>query len=450
MTRRAAQIMFTILALSISQIAIAQPDSPPTSAADFGFTPPVLGGTTEIAEPAKVAIDDNIIKAASIQDAANAAAKKTRQEYSQVGAVEIHFPSGIGIVATGAGHYRTMQNPTATSMARRQAYVIAYTEAKKNLVETLDGSSVEAKTELRQQYESISTPVRDMTNLATDTDEAIKQVIEGMIRGFAVYEVVDDVDTHTVYVTLVSTPRTAAGVSRPGPDVMVTADAIAGLNQVIAEVRAGVIPPVGTRIIMNPKTNETIVIGFGSAVIGRDDNQAIQAKKNIVAQKIAALRSKDALISLLGSDRIEHKTAFDESMSDQVKQFEKLQEGDPIAKATGASARQLAKVQQVFEARNRLDEETTSVRRGVLPPGVATRTWFDGKHEWAYSMSVYSPALSERIRQQSSLVEKAAPDRRGDTQEEGGFTDEQTPVVPTPPKIPASGPTGQVTPDEDL
>ena len=59
----------------------------------------------------------------------------------EIGAKIIKTPSGIGFVATGIGAYRTMENPIATRIAKRKAYVIAFTNAKKRLAEILGGSA---------------------------------------------------------------------------------------------------------------------------------------------------------------------------------------------------------------------------------------------------------------------------------------------------------------------
>jgi hypothetical protein len=41
----------------------------------------------------------------------------------------VKFPSGLGFVATGMATYRAMENPVATRIAKRKAYVLAYTQA---------------------------------------------------------------------------------------------------------------------------------------------------------------------------------------------------------------------------------------------------------------------------------------------------------------------------------
>ena len=53
----------------------------------------------------------------------------------------------------------------------------------------------------------------------------------------------------------------------PAPNAIEADSLRDGLNQVIAEVRSGLVPPVGGRIIMMRSTGETAFVGFGSAVV---------------------------------------------------------------------------------------------------------------------------------------------------------------------------------------
>lgn len=56
-------------------------------------------------------------------------------EMAAPGARFIHVASGTGVLATGIATYREMENPVATRMAKRQAYMAAYTESRKNMAE---------------------------------------------------------------------------------------------------------------------------------------------------------------------------------------------------------------------------------------------------------------------------------------------------------------------------
>jgi len=216
------------------------------------FLPPVLGGPTDVKQPDKVVVEKDEVTAATPQDAINAAVqqnvKQLEDDIEEVGARMVSFPSGLGFVATGAAFYRNMPNPTATRIAKRQAYVIAFTKAKKNLAEILGGLSNEGKESVREELVNINLPEQEMTNIRTNSEEALRQTVDMLLRGFVIYEVKDDTANDTVFVSIVTTPKTRGQLSRPAPNVVEAENLRDGLNQVIAEVRAGLVPPVGGRL----------------------------------------------------------------------------------------------------------------------------------------------------------------------------------------------------------
>ena len=241
------------------------------------------------------------MSAATAQDAVNAAVGENvkglkNSDTPEVGAKMVTYPSGLGFVATGIATYRTVENPTLTRIAKRKAYVIAFTKAKKNLAEILGGLDNEGKETVREALVNINLPKEEMTNISTESQESLKQAVEMMLRGFVIYEVKDDTSQNTVFVSIVTTPKTRGQLARPAPNAIEADSLRDGLNQVIAEVRSGLVPPVGGRIIMMRSTGETAFVGFGSAVVRTSANQAVQAKLNLDAQKIAGMRSKDCAL----------------------------------------------------------------------------------------------------------------------------------------------------------
>ena len=368
------------------------------------FLPLVQGGSAELKQPEKVAVRDKVVTAATAQDAINAAVQENKtalkgSDAPEVGATMVKFPSGLGFVASGLATYRTMENPVATRIAKRKAYVIAFTQAKKHLAEILGGLSNEGKETVRQALVNINLPKEEMTNISTRSKEAVKQAVDMMLRGFVIYEVNDDTAAKTVYVSIVVTPRTCGKLARSAPNAIVVDDIRDGLNQVIAEVRAGLVPPVGGRIITMRSTGETAFVGFGSSVVRTSDNAAVQAKLNLDAQKVAAMRSKDALCGLMIGDQASWEGRVRESMKDQVQEFESATADDPLARQQPEAARKLAKARQEFVSRIESTDLYRSLRKGILPPGINTKTWFDEDHAWAYGMSVYVPSATNAAAQ---------------------------------------------------
>ena len=97
-----------------------------------------------------------------------------------------------------------------------------------------------------------------------------------------------------------------------------------------------------------------------------------------------------------------------------------------------------------------------SARSGVLPPGVNTKTWFDGDHAWAYGMSVYVPSMTNvaagaaqdmknaKLLQDIQITGPGVAPPGGTGGTESGFTDETNPNIKRPGTTTKPGPTGKV------
>ncbi|HEY1806377.1 MAG TPA: hypothetical protein VGG45_18040 [Terracidiphilus sp.] len=418
------------------------------------FIPVAQGGAKEVQQPEKVAMKGDTVTAASAQDAVNAAEQKNIDD--GMGARMVQFPSGLGFVATGLATYRMLENPTATRIAKRKAYVIAFAKAKKNLAEILGGLTNEGKETVRESLVNINLPKSEMSNISTQSDEALKQTVDMMLRGFVIYEVKDDTAQRTVYVTIVTTPKTRGKLARPAPNVVESTDLREGLNQVIAEVRGGLVAPVGGRIIVMRTTGETAFVGFGSSVVRASNNNAVQVKLNVEAQKIAAMRAKDALCGLIIGDKASWEGSVVESMKDQVQEFESLDQSDPLAQKDPESVRKLDEARQTFVARLESNDIYQSARSGILPPGVNTKTWFDSDHSWAYGMSVYLPSLTNvaastaREMREANILQPV-DDRKGTAAggSSNGFTDEKGGGVQRPGAGVKPGPSGKIDPERN-
>jgi hypothetical protein len=420
------------------------------------FLPPVLGGPTDVKQPDKVVVEKDEVTAATPQDAINAAVqqnvKQLQDDIEEVGARMVSFPSGLGFVATGAAFYRNMPNPTATRIAKRQAYVIAFTKAKKNLAEILGGLSNEGKESVREELVNINLPEQEMTNIRTNSEEALRQTVDMLLRGFVIYEVKDDTANDTVFVSIVTTPKTRGQLSRPAPNVVEAENLRDGLNQVIAEVRAGLVPPVGGRIITMRATGETAFVGFGSSVVRTSENRAVQARHNLDAQKIAGMRAKDALCGLIIGDKSTWEGSVAESMKDTVQGFESLNRDDPLAAKDPTAVRKLEQARETFVSRIQSTDVYSSARSGILPPGVNSKTWFDEANAWSYGMSVYVPSLTNaaanaaREMRESTILQ---PINDGSGRPAAAPAGDPSRIRRPGEKV-APGPTGKISPDDGL
>lgn len=421
------------------------------------FLPPVQASSPEAQQAAEAikhpdqvkeekGIDgQNAIVAATAQDAINAVVKKFDGE---PGCQQVKFPSGFGWVATGIGTYAPSKNPTATLLAQRQAYQVAYMGAKKNLAEALYGLSTEGKEELKENVEAVI-GTDTLSNLSGTFKENINEQVQGILRGYVVYSVADEQkgNSGNVSVTIVTTPKTMGKGQRINTEAL-SADTVKdGLNAVLADLQNGLTPPVGGRTISVPQTGEIAFIGFGSAIVIPNPNPSAQAKLKANAQKIAQMRAKSALCGIIIGDEIAGASSLDSQMQTMSKEFEEIQKDDPVNQNTNAS--ELAKLdaqRNSFINTTMTHEEITSLRNGVLPPGVSVKTFFNPEKTMAEAVAVYLPSASANAASFGKQMQKAKILKDPNTSQ-GGQTGGNTGGEAA---MPAQGASGQVTKDADL
>lgn len=388
----------------------------------------VKGTVEEIKDP----VTGNIaVQADTAQDAINTIVNRRSP-----GAEMMRFGSGIGWVSTGAGSYEVMENPTATRIAKRNAYVRAFLEAKRHLAEALKGLSVAGKTQILEQMETVSDTQADLTNSASTQDEKQDQSVQMLLRGFVVYSVEDDTANKTVYVSLVTTPKTRGQFNRPASNGLEADSIRAGLDQVLLEIRQGLVPPVGGRIIQVPATGEIAFVGFGSDVVRTSNNPALQLKLRLNAEKIAQMRAADALVGLLIGDDSRWKGKLDESTQQSVAEFENSDTGQD------ASRQRFEQSRKRFQNTQRSSDEFQSLRTGVLPPGVRRKSFSSPDEAEMYAVAVYLPSLTQEAAKTAKEMNEARLIGSPAAAPAGS--------VPRPSQEVAPGPTGQVSDDKDL
>lgn len=440
---------FSIPLLSTLWLLAAPVQAAPPSADDF--LPPVQASTPEqqqqlsqvqgsVQEVKDPATGQTAAEGKTAQDAINFVVNKR-----SAGAEMVKFGSGIGWVATGTGTYEVMENPTATRIAKRNAYVRAFLEAKANLAKSLGSLSSEGRTQLVEQMEQVTDTKADLGNFASTQQEKLEQAVQMLLKGFVTYAVEDDAAKKTVYVSIVTTPKTRGQFNRPSPNGL-EADSIRdGLGQVLLEIQTGLVPPVGGKIIQVPTTGEMAFVGFGSDVIRSSDNATLQQKMRLNAAKVADMRATDALVGLLIGDDTGWKSKLDESTQQAVKDFETSDTGKD------ASRQRFEKTRQSFLNEQVTPEQFQSLRSGVLPPGVTRKTFTSKDDAEIYAVAVYIPSVSRQAAQTAKEMSQAQlidnPDAAGGAATAPAAQEDN---VPRPPKAVAPGPSGQVSRDKDL
>jgi len=421
------------------------------------FLPPVQAkneaektSSLEIKQPEKLKEEVGLsgqkaISASNMQDAVNGASQKI-QLNGGMGAQQIKFPSGFGWVASGVSTYNVMPNSSATLSQQRLAYQKAFISAKKNLTEALNGLSTDAKEYLVSELETIETDKDTASNVKESHSESISEAVNGMIRGYVVYNLEDKQDKDnklgTVTVTIVTTPKTMGQTTQVDHNSLTADNINDGLNHVLSEISTGLISPVGGKTISIPSTGEMAFIGFGSAIVPDNPNAATRAKLALNAQKIAIMRARSSLCGIILGEAISSKSQLDSATLELSNQFEEINKEDPILYLDKDNhlIQKFDEQKNLYVSRTFNKEEISSARKGILPAGVMVKTFMDETNTMAQSVAIYIPSVSGNANQLSNTMKN---NEIVNDKEDGSNNNQIS-------ELPKTGPTGQVTNDEDL
>ncbi|EIC23072.1 hypothetical protein [Thiorhodovibrio frisius] len=387
---------------------------------------------------------EQVVQAETAQDAINYVVNQR-----SVGAEMMRFGSGIGWVATGQGSYEVMENPTATRIAKRNAYVRAFMEAKAKLAEALDGLSSEGQTVILEAMESETNAAADLANFTSTQEEKLEQAVQMLLKGFVVYSVEDNTESKQVFVSIVTTPKTRGQFNRPTGNGLEATSVREGLDQVLTEIKNGLVPPVGGRIISVPATGEMAFVGFGSDVVRTSSNASLQAKQKLNAQKIANMRASDALVGLLIGDDTSWKSKLDDQTQQIIAEFE-----DSEGESGDVTRERFEQARTTFVNTQASSEEFRSLRRGVLPPGVQRKSFASPDEAEVYALAVYIPSITKMAADtakemgDAQLIQPLQTVTGGSGSGETGKT--TNPAAGSPPATILQGPTGQIHNDQDL
>ena len=366
----------------------------------FTYKPVVQGGSSEVKNPEKVKTEDGVVKAASAQDAINAVADNhqkeavNKKENKDGFSTMVVFPNGVGFVASGVSTYQVFKNNTATRISRRNAYVKAFTRAKVELYKILNGLDSKGTTALEEVVKSEVNPEGNKTDIKETLKDEIEQRIEGMLGGFLTHEVNDDEANTCVTVTLVALPKETS-IDRLTANVVEAANMKAGLDMVLEEVKNGLVPPVGGRVISVKNTGEKAFVGFGSAVIIESGVSQVQAKNQLNAQRIAVARADDSIGSILKADKLKWISRISEENSEAMKDFKGSEKDDPLAKPDSKDQKKIDTILGDFKNQVNSNDMYQSVRENRLPPGLMHKVWNSEDNGFALAISVWIPSVSK-------------------------------------------------------
>lgn len=347
-----------------------------------------------------------VVEGADIQDAAAATVMELEEEEEDV-AVFKAPGGGIGVMARGTAVYRTLSNRNASLISKRKAYVQAYLQAKGNLAQYTHGLTVDAAQELVTSIDAYDSATNSLANTAVVFNETNKQKLEGLLRGFVLYEVKDDVEEQEVSVTIATTPVTRGATMRTTPAVIIADDLAAGMEQVLVELRSAVIPPICSRVIsvVDEKGNQDLYfVGFGSEIIRENKNKTVQKRLSQEAKRTAQMRASASLVSLIMGDQMAWSSGMTSQMLDQQKQFDL--KGDPMMDGE-ESVVPVGNTLDVFQSRVQVTDAFKSAQKGQLPPGISPpKSWKSKDGDWYFAAYIYNPKMTVTGRELKKEMEK--------------------------------------------
>jgi hypothetical protein len=383
---------FTLLLLCAS-IGYAQ-DATGALSAD-NFITEAQGGSTDIAAPAEVSVKNDVVTAATMQDAANKATELTFKIDEPPFKLITSKSGGVGAIASGRASYKTnATNKDAIHLAIRHAYIAAFMEAKKNLAQGFNGLSNEGKTVLTEALTTIVGSDESLKNSGRSMEEVIQQRIAGFVRGYTIRQVKDIPGESSICVTISVNGKSLGKFARPVPAVIETADVRTGITQAFDEIQRGIALPAGARAIITD-SGETCFIGYGSALILDDDDPGMRSNLMNEARRIAETRALDSLSGMLNGDSLIWENKLSEKYVSSLKDFVDVSGNDATADLSQKGIQKLAQRKEEMLTRTSTQTATQSIRRGEIPPGVVRQTFRDNDNVWYYAVAVYNPVVTQ-------------------------------------------------------
>lgn len=356
----------------------------------------------------------------------------------------IQVGSGTGILSIGSASYNTYDNMNATLLSKRGAYNQAFLIAKKQLIENMKGIEHQCNNLVDAQMDVIDTGVEGVANERTSMFEACRESVSGSLAGFVTYDVFDNTEEKGVRVSLISTPKTRSQIKGNRGAVAVTTEPNVIFKQVISDVKTGVLPPVGAKVLTNAETGEVIVIGYGSSIIRQNKNKNIARKLKGAAKSQSQSRARSALLATMQGEKVYWQGSFDENQMEGTQQFEY---DDPNLNDP-QQVKVLEEDRNTFLNQLKISDEYVTLAKGKLPAGVSVKSFAGDEGYWQYSVAVYAPSLEATARQAAKEMagnnsqSANSVDHRGrKIKAHGGLNDN---------KANPQGATGKIATDEEL
>ncbi|WP_025820340.1 hypothetical protein [Shewanella marina] len=377
-------------------------------------------------------VDDLIISADP--KAAVLVAHQSLIEDDGDGVKMIAVSSGVGILSSGSASYETYENRNATLLSKRGAYLKAFQIAKKQLVENMEGMSNMCGTAINETMDIIDTGTDSVANTVSLTSDNCAESVKGALVGYVTFDVFDDPSENLVRVTLISTPKTREQTKRSVGALTQTTEPNVIFKQIVSDLQAGVLPPVGAKVITNAETGESYVLGFGSSIIRDNKNKSVARKLLSTAKSQAQAKARNSLISVMQGEQVYWEGGFTENQLEKNEQFEYEPES-----INPAETKALGEDKHTFLNNMKTADSYKSFAAGKVPPGVSVKTFTSTDGAWSLAVAVYAPSLEAAAQKASSenkqRIKEGQADRNRKLNSTGGLTETDS----------SQGPSGKVS-----
>ena len=375
---------------TLLSLVLASTFSTASANVDFNLddlVPATSATEAQSVDTTEVKVVDNVIVAEDPKAAVLVAHQNLIEDEGD-GVKMIAVGSGIGILSTGSGSYNVYENRNATLLSKRGAYMTALQIAKKQLVENLEGMQNQCETAVNESMDMIDSGTDSLANTSSSMMDNCSESVQGAIAGYVTFDVFDDPDEQFVQVSLISTPKTREQTKRQVGALTQTTAPNVIFKQIINDLQSGILPPVGAKVITNPDSGESYVLGFGSSIIRTNSNKTVQRKLLSAAKSQSQTKARNALIATMQGDQVFWEGSSDEMQSEENKQFDYHPETlDP------KQVQAIGDTKHEFINQFKQTDSYKTIAQGKVPPGVSVKNFKSGDGDWMLAVAVYAPSL---------------------------------------------------------
>jgi hypothetical protein len=373
----------------------------PAAALDLNdMLPPVRGGDLKVETEVKV--NDSYVEAQNMSDGMASAYLRAIEGASE-GVELIKVGSGIGILSVSSESYITYDNRNATLLSKRAAYAKAFMIAKKQLVEHMKGLANSCESAASDSLSMIDSGSDSVTNIYSSFEESCKESVQGALAGYVTYSVEDRLKDKEVYVAIASTEKTRTEMKVGAGAVLNTSNPNSAFKAVVADLKAGALPPIGAKILKDPSNGKTIIVAYGSSIVRTNRNKNISKKLKKVAKKQATMRARNALVGVMQGEKVYWEGGFDETQIQSTGQFEFAPKDET---ATEDEIKVLEEERTQFINTMSDTNHYKTFAAGHVPAGVQTKSFVGSQGNWAYSLAVYSPSVSLHAKKAANQIKR--------------------------------------------